>query len=62
MGSRREEVVEVFAIIAAFLAGVFASPPPLGVCTRPAAHVITGSQDTTIAVPVRAGLNPPQCE
>jgi hypothetical protein len=54
--------VEVFAIIAAFLAGVVASPPPLGVCTRPAAHIITEKQDTTIAVPVRAGLAPPVCE
>lgn len=54
--------MEVFVSIVSFLAGVFASPPPLGVCTRPAAHVITDKQDTTIAVPVRAGLNPPQCE
>lgn len=53
--------MEFIAIVAAFLAGVFASPPPLGVCTRPAAHIITGSQDTTIAVPLKAGLNPPEC-
>jgi hypothetical protein len=47
--------VEVIIAIIAFFAGVFASPPPIGVCANPG----YSSPDVSIALPIEVGINPP---
>lgn len=53
------ELVTALVAVLSFLAGATQN---VGLCARPAMQVITDKQNTTVAVPVQAGLNPPKCE
>ena len=47
--------VEIAVAIVSFLAGFFASPPPIGACLNPG----FSSPSVSIALPVNVGVNPP---
>jgi hypothetical protein len=53
-----EALVTAFVAALSFLAGATQN---VGLCARPAMQIITEQQNTTVAVPVQAGLNPPAC-
>ena len=53
-----EALVTAFVAVLSFLGGATQN---VGLCSRPAAEVVTDKQRTTIAIPIQAGLNPPAC-
>lgn len=54
-----EHLVTALVAVLSFLGGATQN---VGLCARPAMQIITEQQNTTVALPLQAGLNPPVCQ